>query len=117
MAKEFHRSSGNVFEDVGFTPAEAATLTAKSDLISAIRETVERRGLTQKQAADACYTDQPTLSKVLRGRMESVTIDRLSTWLNVLGGRVEINAYPYRARVAGHKSHATVRLATARRGV
>jgi predicted XRE-type DNA-binding protein len=104
MATRFHRSSGNIFEDIGFAPAEARTLTAKSELISAIRETVERRGLTQKEAADHCHTDQPTFSKVLRGRMESVTIDRLSTWLNALGGRVEINAYPYRARVAGHRS-------------
>jgi predicted XRE-type DNA-binding protein len=104
MAIGFHRSSGNVFQDIGFTPAEAATLTAKSELISAIRETVERRGLTQKEAAAKCRTDQPTLSKILRGRMESVTIDRLARWLNVLGGRVEINAYPYRARVAGQRS-------------
>ena len=104
MAIGFHRSSGNVFQDIGFTPAEAATLTAKSELISAIRETVERRGLTQKEAAAKCHTDQPTLSKILRGRMESVSIDRLATWLNALGGKVEINAYPYRARVAGERS-------------
>jgi predicted XRE-type DNA-binding protein len=104
MAKEFYRSSGNVFEDIGFAPAEAATLAAKGDLISAIRETMERRKLTQKEAASACHTDQPTLSKVLRGRMESVTIDRLTTWLSALGGTVEITARPYRARVAGHRS-------------
>ncbi len=101
MAKAFYRSSGNVFEDIGFAPAEAELLTAKSDLIRAVRETVERRGLTQKEAAAACHTDQPTLSKVLRGRMESVTIDRLTAWLTALGGTVEIKPYPYRAKVAG----------------
>ena len=104
MAKAFYRSSGNVFEDIGFAPAEAELLTAKSNLISAIRETVERRRLTQKQAADPCHTGQPTLSKVLRGRMESVTIDRLTAWLTALGGRAKIEAHPYRARVAGQRS-------------
>jgi predicted XRE-type DNA-binding protein len=104
MRTGFHRSSGSVFEDIGFGFAEAKTLTAKSELVSAIRETIERRGLTQKEAAAQCHTDQPTLSKVLRGRMESVTIDRLTKWLNALGGRVEINAYPYCARVAGQRS-------------
>jgi predicted XRE-type DNA-binding protein len=73
-----HKSSGNVFVDIGFTPAEAAALTAKSRLISAIEETIGRRNLTQLEAAKRCGTDQPTLSKVLRGRMESVTIDRLT---------------------------------------
>ncbi len=100
MTKGLYRSRGNVFEDVGFSPAEATTLSAKSDLIAAIRETIEVRGLTQSQAAAQCHTDQPTLSKVLRGRMESVTIERLTTWLNALGGTVEINVHPYQRRAA-----------------
>ena len=99
MAETFHKSSGSVFEDVGFTPTEAAELTAKSTLITAIRETIDGRGLTQKQAADLCLTDQPTLSKVLRGRMESVTIDRLTAWLNALGRSVEIGVRPYNRKI------------------
>jgi len=73
---EAHKGSGNVFRDVGFSAAEAAELTVKSSLIDAISETIAQRDLTQKEAAELCGTDQPTLSKVLRGRMESVTIDR-----------------------------------------
>jgi len=91
MAKiSFEKSSGNVFADIGFTPAEAAELTAKSGSIIAIKDTIERRKLTQTEAARLCGTDQPTLSKVFRGRMESVTIDRLASWLNALGRDVEI---------------------------
>src|SRR5229473_1718609 len=93
-----HRSSGNVFADMGFTPAEAAELTVKSRLISAIGETIERRRLTQAEAARRCGTDQPTLSKVLRGRMESVTIDRLTLWLMALGRTIEIRVRPYNAK-------------------
>ena len=94
----FHKSSGNVFEDIGFTPAEAAELTAKSMLITVIVETIDKRKLTQKEAAQRCRTDQPTLSKVLRGRMESVTIDRLTAWLTALGRTVEIHVRPYDAK-------------------
>jgi predicted XRE-type DNA-binding protein len=91
MAKTyFEKSSGNVFADIGFTPAEAAELTAKSSLIIAIKDTIVRRKLTQQEEARLCGTDQPTLSKVFRGRMESVTIDRLTNWLNALGRDVEI---------------------------
>lgn len=90
-----YKSSGNIFEDLGFTAAEVAELTAKSKLISAIAETIQRRKLTQQEAARLCATDQPTLSKVLRGRMESVTIDRLTNWLTALGRTVEIRIRPY----------------------
>ena len=91
MAKiPFEKSSGNVFADIGFTPAEAAELTAKSTLIIAIKDAIEQRKLTQQEAAGLCRTDQPTLSKVLRGRMESMTLDRLASWLNALGRDVEI---------------------------
>jgi predicted XRE-type DNA-binding protein len=94
----FHRSSGNVFADMGFTSTEAAELTAKSALIDAIAETIKARNLTQQEAARLCRTDQPTLSKVLRGRMESVTLDRLTAWLTALGRTVEIRVRPYDAQ-------------------
>src|SRR6266481_4672801 len=98
-----HKSSGNVFVDIGFTPAEAAELTAKSRLISAIGETIKLRKLTQTEAARRCGTDQPTLSKVMRGRMESVTIDRLTLWLMALGRTIEIRVRPYNAKAkTGH---------------
>jgi predicted XRE-type DNA-binding protein len=88
------KSSGDVFADLGFTPAESAEFTAKSTLIMAIKDAIQRRKLTQLEAARLCGTDQPTLSKVLRGRMESVTIDRLASWLNALGQDVEITVKP-----------------------
>jgi len=96
----FEKSSGNVFADIGFTPAEAAELTAKSSMIMAIKGAIEQRKLTQQEAAGLCGTDQPTLSKVFRGRMGSVTIDRLASWLNALGRDVEIivKASPRRRR-------------------
>jgi len=94
----FEKSSGNVFADMGFSPAEAAELTVKSSLITAIGDTIKQRKLTQQEAARLCGTDQPTLSKVLRGRMESVTIDRLTAWLTALGRTVEIHVRPYDRR-------------------
>ena len=84
-----------MFADLGFTPAETAELTVKSSLITAISDTIKERKLTQLDAARLCGTDQPTLSKILRGRMESVTIDRLAAWLNALGRTVEIHVRPY----------------------
>jgi predicted XRE-type DNA-binding protein len=94
----FEKSSGNVFADMGFAPAEAAELTVKSALITSIGDTIKARKLTQQEAARLCGTDQPTLSKVLRGRMESVTIDRLTARLTALGRTVEIRVRPFDRR-------------------
>jgi predicted XRE-type DNA-binding protein len=93
-----HESSGDVFVDIGFSAAEAAELRAKAELVIAIDDTIRRRKLTQVAAAKLCKTDQPTLSKVLRGRVESVTIDRLASWLTALGRTVEIRVRPFNAR-------------------
>jgi predicted XRE-type DNA-binding protein len=93
------KGSSNVFADLGFSPTAAAELKVKSSLIMTIRDTMAERSLTQEEAARLCGTDQPTLSKVLRGRMESVTIDRLAAWLNALGRTVEIHVRPYNSRV------------------
>jgi predicted XRE-type DNA-binding protein len=92
------RSSVDVFADIGFTPAEAAELKAKSDLIIAIKETIARRKLMQQEAARLCGTDQPTLCKVFRGRMDGVTIDQLASWLMALGRDVEIIVRPARRK-------------------
>jgi predicted XRE-type DNA-binding protein len=89
------KGCGNVFADLGFKPAIAADLTGKSSLITTIADTIKERELTQDEAAQLCGTDQRTLSKVLRGRMESVTIDKLAAWLNGLGRTVEIHVRPY----------------------
>ena len=103
MEISHEKSSGNVFADLGFSSAETAELTVKSSLISTISDTIKERKLTQMAAAQLCSTDQPTLSKVLRGRMESVTIDKLAAWLNALGRTVEIHVRPYdRKAKAGH---------------
>ncbi len=72
--------SGNIFADMGFTPAEVEELTAKTSLILAVKATIADHALTQKEAARVCGTNQPSLSKVLHGQMESVTIDRLRVW-------------------------------------
>ncbi len=95
MKKMSHEvGCGNIFADIGFSPAAAEELAARSDLIVAIKEAVLRTKLTQEEAALLCGTNQPTLSKVFRGRMESVTIDRLASWLTALGQDVEIRVKP-----------------------
>ena len=77
--------SDNVFEDLGFDEAEAALLKEKADLALVLRETIEKSVLSQKKAAEMIGMSRPTLNRVLKGDLRSVTMDRLITASHVLG--------------------------------
>lgn len=98
----FDMGSDNVFRDLGFSEAEAEDALAKARLIHAIGKTVTRRKLTQAAAARICKTDQPPQSRVLRGRMDSITIDKLAAWLTALGHNIEIRIGTPRRSKSGH---------------
>lgn len=84
-------SSGNVFLDIGFDVFEAEEMAVKSDFISVVGLAIKKRGLTQAQAAKLCGTHQTTLSKVLSGKLDSITLDQLTKWIIALGGDVKIS--------------------------
>ena len=68
-----------------------ATQLVRSDLRVIFARIVADAGLSQTQAAKVCLTDQPTLSKVLSGRSDSVSTDQMLRWLVQLGCRVDIS--------------------------
>ena len=81
-------SSGNVFADLGFPNAEE--VLAKSRLAQRIAEIIEKQHLTQVQAAALLGSDQPKVSKLLRGQLREFSTDRLFRFLNALDQDVEI---------------------------
>ena len=78
--------SGNVYADLGFVEAEE--MAAKASLVREIRRTMDRRSLTQVQVSKLTGVDQPTLSKLLRGRLSNFSFDRLTEMLRDLGRNV-----------------------------
>ena len=79
-------SSGNVFADLGFPPAEAEYLRIRSDLMIQLSLAIRKRGLTQQQAAKSLGVSQPRVSDIVRGRIERFSIDTLVELL----GRLDI---------------------------
>ncbi len=69
-------------------------------LVAALRSTIDERRLSQVEAARLLDTDQPTLSKVLSGHNNTITLDRLVGWLTKLGQTVEIRVLPGNAITA-----------------
>lgn len=92
MTIEHEQSSGNVFADLGLPNADE--LLAKAKIIGQISDVIEERGLTQTQAAETLGIDQPSLSRLLRGRMSGFSLDRLLRMLNAFDYDVTITMSP-----------------------
>jgi predicted XRE-type DNA-binding protein len=97
VATRIHRSSGNVFRDLGFAAAEAENLRLRSELMIRLRELIERRKLTQAAAALLFGVTQPRVSDLVRGRIDLFSIDALVKMLARGGVRVGLVVKPSRA--------------------
>lgn len=81
-------SSGNVFDDIGLENSEE--LLIKAHIVIKIKEEMELRNITQKQAANIIGIPQPRLSKILRGHFLNVSESKLLNCLNRLGYDIQI---------------------------
>ena len=89
MAKlKVTRSTGNVFEDLGFDRETAENLRIRSALIIEVEQFVRRRNLTQAQAAKLFGVSQPRVSDLMRGKIGLFTIDMLVNMLARAGRKV-----------------------------
>ena len=84
------RSSGNVFEDLGFDQDEAEHLRIRSALIATLRQVIVGRKLTQAAAASLFEVSQPRISDLVRGKIELFSIDTLVDMLARAGVRVDV---------------------------
>jgi predicted XRE-type DNA-binding protein len=87
-------SSGNVFADLGVPNPEEAL--AKAELAHKISVLIQKRGLTQAQAAKLLKIDQPKVSALIRGRLTGFSIERLMRFLLLFGQdiRITVEATP-----------------------
>ena len=90
MAKREQFQSENVFEQLGFKPEEALNLRLRSEMMSALIAEIEKRGLTQAQAAKQLGVSQPRISDLMRGKLHLFSIDTLVTLLSAACLRVEM---------------------------
>ena len=82
------KSSGNVFADLGFAPEEAEHLRLRAQLMSAVRDVIRHRKLTQTQAAKLFRVSQPRVSDLVRGKIDLFSMDALVGMLAQAGVHV-----------------------------
>jgi predicted XRE-type DNA-binding protein len=81
---------GSVWDALEDTPAEAANLKLRSELMIKIGQHIAAAGWTQAEAAAHCGVTQPRINELLRGRVSRFSLDALVNIAAALGQRVHV---------------------------
>ena len=92
MKRDFEKSSGNVFADLGFRNSKQELLKAK--LTVEIYKLLKAQGVTQQEAAKLLGTTQAQVSALMRCKPVSVSVGRLMEFLTALGQDVKVTVKP-----------------------
>lgn len=97
------RATHNVLTDLGFEDAEE--LSVKATLALKLNELLDKRGLSQTEAAAITGMTQPKVSQIRRYKLQNISLERLMQALVALDQHVEIVVQPARRT---HKPGITV---------
>ena len=100
MERTSKRGSGDVFADLGFSPAESRNLRLRSQMMTALRKFIEKEDLTQAAAAKRLKVSQPRISDLTRGKISRFSLDALVNMLGYAGLEVDFQIKPPSRRVA-----------------
>jgi predicted XRE-type DNA-binding protein len=84
------KGSGDVFADLGFSPSEAHNLRLRSQMMTALRKSIEKQGLTQAEAAKRLKVTQPRISDLTCGKISRFSLDTLVNMLADDGLEVDL---------------------------
>ena len=88
MKIQIEAGSTNVYTDIG--SVDASDMLIKARLAARIGQDIQKRGLTQSQAAELLGISQPKLSGMLRGQFRGISESKMLDCLALLGHRVQI---------------------------
>ena len=80
-----HKSTGNVFEDLGFDETEAQNLRLRSFLMRKISQWINENEFTQKEASKKLGVTQSRISDINTGKIHKFTVDNLLYLLGATG--------------------------------
>ena len=87
---DYEESSGNVFADIGFAPADATRLSHKADLVGVLYRAQQERDLSQTAFSRLVGIPQPRLSKLYNGKLDGMSTDKLLDAVARIGAHVTI---------------------------
>jgi predicted XRE-type DNA-binding protein len=84
------RRFASVWDAIEDTPAEAANLKTRAELMIAVADYIRAKKLTQAAAAKVFGVSQPRVSDLMRGKIDLFSVDTLVNMLAAAGVRVEL---------------------------
>ena len=110
-SKPGHITTGDILEDLGFSPQETLEAKVKSDLWRDLLVHIEERGVDQAYLKKTLKIHQPDVSNLLRGKISKFSTGKLIQFavrLN-LGVHVVLKEAPTQKRMAATISDAKTR--------
>jgi predicted XRE-type DNA-binding protein len=95
---EIIKSCGNVFLDLGFSPAEAETLRIRAQLMMTLQNYLAHQQLNVTQAAKQFRTTKTTVKKLLDDDINYFTVEHLIGMLVSAGLPVTVKIKPTNLR-------------------
>jgi predicted XRE-type DNA-binding protein len=86
--KPGHITKGDIFDDLGFSPAETLEMKIKAEIWQALVQHIEQQGFTQAYLVTTLKAHQPDVSNLLRGRISRISITKLIQYV----GRLNLDA-------------------------
>ena len=71
----------NVWDAIEDSPAQAEDMKLRSSLMMALRDHIEQKGWTEKQAAQHLLITQPDVASLIQGKIGMFTADSLTKML------------------------------------
>ena len=85
-------SKGNVLDDLGFSPEEAAAIKLKASLHAEILRVVAKRKLRSRDLAEILSQPQPRISELPNGKISKTSAEIRAGYLSRLGIEIKITA-------------------------
>jgi predicted XRE-type DNA-binding protein len=80
----------SVWDAIEETSAQAENLKLRSSLMLALKRHIQRKGLSQTEAAKVFGVTQPRISNLMRGKIDLFGLDMLVNMLAAAGLRVTL---------------------------
>ena len=90
MKKVKPKGYASVWDAIAESPAEAANLRLRAELMDKLAALITQKGWTQLEAARHCGVTQPRVNDLLRGRISRFSLDALVNMAAALGRRVHV---------------------------
>jgi predicted XRE-type DNA-binding protein len=90
MSEKMTVSCGNVFEDLGFAPDQAAAMQARETLLIALEKELRKSGKKQRELAAELGVSRTRISELMHHKTDRFSADKLVGLLHRAGKHVEI---------------------------